>query len=477
MNASTRNEQENEQAAPVARPWLARNRTAAKMTAVAVIILLLQIPLALVKGVLDERTGRRTEAVRELSATWGARQELIGPILVVPYRQKHTARREILVNGDTSFTDETHYSTAHAFFLPSSCRVIGTLDPRSLRRGIYDAVVYRGDLEISGEFAPPSFEEWSVAPEDILWNEAFITIGLTDLRGVEDALTLTWSDQSLDLSPVTGWMDLPAGVRTHHKGILTPGRSASFHLNLSLNGSAGIRIAPVGERNEVTLHSSWPDPSFQGSLLPVERTVTADGFDVTWKSSYYGRAYPQQWSTAGNVRPTRNDLSASTFGVDLITPVDHYRLVERSIKYGILFVTLVFTAFFLFELIGRVRIHPFQYTMAGFALCMFYLVLLSLSEFTSFGVAYAAGAASCTLMITCYSAKALRSGYRALTMAGELSAIYGILYVTLRLQDYSLLLGTAGLFTALAVVMFATRNIDWYARDAEQDRAPKAVRP
>jgi len=153
------------------------------------------------------------------------------------------------------------------------------------------------------------------------------------------------------------------------------------------------------------------------------------------------------------------------FGVDLLTVVDGYRHVERSIKYGILFLALVFTAFFLFEMLARIRVHPFQYTLVGAALCLFYLALLSLSEIISFGFAYLVGAAAASLLIVGYSAQVLRSFRRALLIGGELAAIYSCLYIILRLQDYALLFGTAGLFLALAIVMFVTRQVDWYARD------------
>jgi inner membrane protein len=155
----------------------------------------------------------------------------------------------------------------------------------------------------------------------------------------------------------------------------------------------------------------------------------------------------------------------SMFGVDLVPVIDSYRYVEPSIKYGILLIALLFTAFFLFEISAGVRIHPFQYTLVGIALCLFYLALLALSEVFSFGVAYWNGAGAATLMISLYSAKALHGGRRAAVIAAGLPAMYAFLFVILRLQDYSLLIGTAGLFLVLALVMYVTRNIDWYARD------------
>jgi len=148
--------------------------------------------------------------------------------------------------------------------------------------------------------------------------------------------------------------------------------------------------------------------------------------------------------------------------------VDHYRLVERAIKYGILFVVLAFTAFFLFEVLTKRRIHPFQYTLVGVALCLFYLALLALSEVVGFGPAYLAGAAVATLLVGFYCAGFLGGAGRGLLVSAGLAAVYGFLYIVLMLQDYSLVAGTVGLFAVLFLLMLATRRVDWYARDQEK---------
>jgi inner membrane protein len=237
-------------------------------------------------------------------------------------------------------------------------------------------------------------------------------------------------------------------------------------MDLSLNGSSSIRFTPAGRQTTVRLASAWPDPKFEGAFLPAERTVDAKGFAADWAISYYGRTFPQQWTDReGGDSPFEPlAISGAQFGVSLLSPVDQYRLVERSIKYGLLFIVLVFTAFFLFEVLGRVRVHPFQYTLVGAALVLFFLLLLALSEVRSFATAYLAGAAACTGLIAAYAATALRSARRAGVVALELAVIYGMLYVILQQQDYALLLGAIGLFIALALVMFTTRRLDWYAR-------------
>src|SRR5205807_6468390 len=240
-----------------------------------------------------------------------------------------------------------------------------------------------------------------------------------------------------------------------------------FSIPLDVNGSGGIFFAPFGVQNETTLKSNWPDPGFRGAFLPADRSVRADGFDAKWKVSYYGRDYPQSWtSRAGNERFTTLAVSQSVFGAQFLSVLDAYRYVERSIKYGVLFLVLVFTAFFLFEVTARQKIHPLQYLMVGAALCLFFLLLLAISEFRSFGLAYLIAAAASTALITWYCRSFLGGGVRTMIIGAGLAGVYTFLYITLRQQDYALLMGAIALFVVLAVVMYVTRKVDWYARDA-----------
>jgi inner membrane protein len=268
---------------------------------------------------------------------------------------------------------------------------------------------------------------------------------------------------TVPLEPGCALDGFEGGVRARVPGLADATGAIPFELVVTLNGSHGLRFAPVGSSNDVTLSSTWPDPSFQGAFLPTQRDVSAKGFTARWQMSHYGRAYPPRW-TALQAVPAK-DVTASLFGVDLVSVMDPYRYVERSIKYGVLVLVLAFTAFFLFETLGQSRIHPFQYSLVGVALCLFYLAELALSEIMPFGAAYWIGACAATLMISLYAAGVLGTGRRAFAAAGGLLTVYGFLFVVLRLQDYSLLVGTAGLFAAVALVMYVTRRVDWYARD------------
>lgn len=451
--------------------FLKRCATIFKMAGVAVLIVLLLIPLRMVQSVLRERLGRRNEAVANITSSWGGDQKLVGPVLIVPYRYAAKSWKEQpTAGGKIEKVEVVDIVTANAYFLPTNLTIVGDVKPMQLRRGIYQAVVYTGKLEFAGEFARPDFARLRIKAEEVLWDDALVAFAIPDLRGVKETLNLKWGDKSHPLVPGGKLGGFQSGVQSGvfaNVGDLRGGEAPiPFQLALSLNGSGGLSFAPLGSQSTVRLTSPWPDPSFFGTFLPTERKVTRDGFEATWQVSYYGRNFPQQW-TSQTPEPclTPSGVESSLFGVNFLSGIDAYRNTERAIKYGVLFIVLIFAAFFLFEMLAALKIHPFQYAIVGAALCLFYLGLLSLSEFIPFGLAYLASAGATTLLICFHSAKMLKSGARTFIVAGLLAGIYGFLYVALQLQDYALLLGTGGLFAVLAAVIWFTRNIDWYARD------------
>ena len=447
--------------------FLKRRAIFFKMAGVTILILLLLIPLCMIHSVLQERLERRNEAVTGITSVWGREQSVIGPVLIVPYRYSFKSWKEQPgTGGKIEKVEVMETAVANAYFLPASLAINGDIKPKQLRRGIYQAVVYVGNLELAGQFARPDFANLRIEEQNVLWDDAVITFAIPDLRGVKETLQLQWNESRIPLVPGCKLKGFSSGVYARVGELRKSRGNIPLKLEITLNGSGGIRFSPLADQNLVKLSSPWPDPSFQGAFLPSERKVSDTGFQATWQLAQYGRDYAQQWtdqdSSAGL---NSSSVESSLFGVNFLSGIDSYRNVERAIKYGVLFFVLVFTAFFLFEILSALKIHPFQYALVGAALCLFYLGLLSLSEFIAFGLAYLAAAAATTLLIWFYCSKFLKSGRRALIIAGLQAAIYGFLYVALQLQDYSLLFGTAGLFAALAAVVYVTRNIDWYSHD------------
>ena len=445
-----------------------RHSTIIKLLGVGALVLILLIPLAMITGVLSERLQRRNEAVADITSSWGREQNLIGPVLGIPYQYKFKAVKETPApDGKMERREVEETAVATAYFLPETLNITGDVQTQMLHRGIYNAAVFRAQLTLSGKFVPPDFGALKIDMKDVQWKDAFVTIAINDLRGTRDAIALNWGGTEHPLLPASQVPGYTTGA-TASLGTDKPIASEiEFSIPLDFNGSEGIFFAPFGVQNEATLKSNWPDPGFRGAFLPAERSVRPDGFDAKWKVSYYGRDYPQSWTSRnGNERFNTRSVTDSRFGTQFLSILDAYRYVERSIKYGVLFLVLVFTTFFLFEVTARQKIHPFQYLMVGAALCLFYLLLLSISEFIGFSWAYLIGAIASTMLITWYCRFFLGGGMHTLMIGAGLAGVYTFLYITLRQQDYALLMGAIALFIVLAVVMYVTRKVDWYARDA-----------
>lgn len=445
-----------------------RISTMFKLGTIGFLVLLLLIPLSLFESRLTERLCTRNQAISDITQTWGNDQFILGPFLQVPYEKTIVTRKDAYVDGKLVKSDVPTVVKRMAWFLPADYSVASTLVPSERYRGIYKAVLYSGDFKVEGSFARPDFSEWKIEDKAILWDEASVIFAVSDLRGVTNEVTIMLGDKQFPLKPGTGCFGFENVVRSKCPVDLwktvEAGGTIPFKLNIGLKGSGGVRVAPLGLQTKVILDSTWPDPNFQGAFPPEPRTISKEGFNATWNVAYYGRGYPQSWlsGSEGEREVDGAVIRKSGFGVDLYTPVDSYRLVERAVKYGILFIVMIFTGFFLFETLCKLRIHPLQYILVGVALCLFYLMLLALSELMAFGLAYLIGAVASGAMITFYSASVLKGARRAQIIAAELTVIFTFLYTTLQLQDYALLLGTVGLFIALGIVMFATRNVDWY---------------
>lgn len=443
----------------LARP---RSGTVVKLLGIVLLVALLQIPLWFINDLRAERARHRDAALAEITASWGGVQQLTGPFLVVPVRTVSTRTRETMVNGRAVFTTEQRPVEQLAVFLPERLAIDGDIEPERRHRGIYEAVVYRARLRLSGRFAAPDLAALGATAADLAWDRAWLALGVNDLRGAREAIVIDWNGRPLACEPGSRHPLLPAGVHAPLPGLDPSAAPGEFSLELTLNGGGRLAFVPVGRQTDVALRSPWADPSFTGPLLPARREIGPEGFTAAWQSSYYGADFPRQWIGDESGAPTSSlAFTAAAFGVELVELVDPYRIVERATKYGMLFITLLFTAFFLFEVLAALRLHVLHYGLVGAALVLFYLALLSLSEFTPFLTAYVSAALASTLLISLYSHAILRGGRRSLIIGAALTGIYGFLFLVLQLQDYALLAGTAALFAVLGLVMFTTRKIDW----------------
>lgn len=463
----------------------------AKFIAITILLLLLLIPKSMVTDVINDREHHRDEARQEVSAQWGGPQVLAGPFLVVPYL---TLERTLNEKKEAQQSTVLNY----AVFLPDSLEESVQAQPQVRHRGIYEVVLYQSKVSLKGAFPWPNFNTFAFQPFRILWNKAALVQGLSDIRGIQKDTHLVVDGKPVALEPgLPPIRTVAAGVHAD-LDLSTRRASIPFNLEFTLNGAGNLSFIPLGRQTTVSFASPWPNPSFQGAFLPTERKVGPEGFTAKWEIPNLARSFPQQWTTAnspvefqtqtttagynyaGNsegddeTRANRTqDLGPSTFGVSFFYPVDNYQTATRSAKYGELFLALTFLIFFLFEVLSGVRIHAFQYLLVGFALILFYLLLLSTSEFIGFGGSYLIAAAATIGLITAYSSSVLWNRRQARMIGMLLAFIYAYLYCLLKAEDYSLLLGSIGLFVSLAVVMYATRKVDWYGPSAKTPVKPK----
>lgn len=431
-----------------------RHSAIARLVVMGGLALVLLVPLTWVWALVSERASRRNEAVTDVSATWGGPQSFTGPVLTVPYT--------------TAWTDGSgrpQRSTARAHFLPRDLRIQATLAPQTRRRGIFDVIVYHAVVTIEGRFSPPDMGWIRPAPETIEWQNATVSLGVSDPKGLTRRVTLRFGPQEV---PFTGGVAdvglFPAGIHAAVPADTLPGRAdLPCSLTLEANGTRDIRFLPTADETSVDLASNWPHPSFTGGPLP-DHQPQAGGFAAKWHVPDFGRAYPARWTSAeANREQLVTAAHASAFGVTLVQPVDIYHQAERAVKYAALFIVMTFLVFFVWEVFSAALLHPMQYAFVGFALFVFYLLLVSISEHAGFDTAYSASASVTTLLIAGYARAVLNGRRQAASVLTSLASLYGFLYLLLRLEDYALLAGSIGLFVVLATVMYATRRMDWYS--------------
>jgi inner membrane protein len=454
-----------------------------RIAVVGALAVLLLIPVALVKDIMNERESTKREAIAEISQKWGERQTVAGPILSVPYKKYVVSEKGERVS-----------ITEYAHFLPETLFIDGTLTPQIRSRGIFSTAVYSSELRFSGNFTGANLRELGIALDDADWSKSFISVGVSDTRGIEDNVKLTWNSAEIPFSPGVPTGDVirgsvrnggktaqnfedrsavkvqtvpftsSIGVNAQSSGIsaLLPenmktenGREHEFSFTLKLNGSQDIQFIPAGRTTEIALRSDWNAPSFGGAFLPDTREVSDKGFTASWKILDINRGYPQSW--LGNTY----DIYSSASGVELLAGIDGYAKATRSAKYALLIIALTFLVFFFAEVFNRKKVHPIQYVLVGLALVLFYALLVSASEIIGFGPAYAASSVATIGLITFYS-KSVLNGRMAKVQGLILAFLYLFIYILLQLEDYALFIGSVFLFAILATVMYISRKVDWY---------------
>lgn len=424
---------------------------------IAVVALGLLIPLYMVDDLTNERASLYRNAVHDIGQAWGGKQRVAGPLLLIPYTERILTEKTIVEKGESRKVQDLVIAEGEMVVLPVRLNMQATLNPQERQRGIYRSLVYESELDMSGEFVLPSpdaLRRFSSALNSVGYDRARIIIGISHPNALRSVGEFMLNDTSLRPEPGTGAFQqefngyhIPVQLQNMDK--------LHFRQKIAFNGSEGLRFTPTGETSTITVTSPWPSPSFQGVVLPTTREVSEEGFSAVWTVPSLARDFPN----LGAVNQYERSFSSFSFGVDLYTPITLYTQVLRAVKYGILFIGLTFLTLVVFELSLGSRLHPVQYGLVGLSMVVFYLVLLSLSEHTSFATAYAAATCCIIGMNGLYVGSALHSVRQGCGVGVLLLALYMLLYAILQMEDYALLMGTMLVLLMLSVLMVASRNL------------------
>lgn len=454
----------------------ARQSVTIKLFVIGFLMLLLLIPSSMLENLIFQRQSLRDSAQVEVASKWGLAQEIGGPVISVPYDYQKTS----VEDGKTVKVNYAGY----AHFLPDELNINGNMTPEQRQRGIFVVVLYNTQLQVKGSFKTFDTAALGLPDNALRWEDALFTVGISDMTGVQAAIDVNLGDTTLSMGPgIPTNQVFDSGVSRKMK-LQSANDTFDFNFSLDLNGSSALYFRPHAKRTTVALSGGWPSPSFDGSFLPKEREVNNEGFEARWEVLQLNRNYPQQGIGEFIQKNNSPKLSSSfskydyvdngdyggdNFGLRLLLPVDEYKKTYRSTNFAILFIFITFLTYFFIEVLNKRRVHPIQYLLIGAAILIFYVLLLSISEHLSFNIAYWISCAAVVVLIATYSWFVLRNAKLTGLVAAVLLVLYCFFYSLLQLEDYALLFGSIGLFLILAVIMYLTRNIDWYAINAREE--------
>ncbi|RZJ63223.1 MAG: cell envelope integrity protein CreD [Flavobacterium sp.] len=441
---------------PIAKTNFFQSNTV-RMIIVGLLTLVLLIPLALVQNLIAERAERQKAVTADLNAKWGTDVYFYGPIVRIPYT---TYEETVTVDQKTkaAVTQRTA-STDYAYFFPEMLNNNSSVTTDRRHYGHYESVVYTSAMKFDGHYAKPDFSGRGIPESDIQWEKASVIIKSTNLKSIRDEIKINLGGKSLTFEPVfnASENDTVDGLETGYfdASVLRDAAKVPFNFNISYRGSRQLTVVPIGKTTTMSLKSNWHDPGFIGNFLPDSKKYNEKGFEAKWKVLHVNRPFGQQ--TFGELP----NLERFAFGLKFVITVDQYLQNERAAKYGFLTIGLTFLIFFLIQTISKVRIHIFQYTMIGLGLVMFYTLLISITEHSSFLTAYLIAGTSVVALISLYSVSILKNRKFPAFITASLTVLYSFIYVIIQLEDYALLFGSIGLFAILAAVMYFSRKIDW----------------
>lgn len=442
-------------------------RLAYKILTVVGLTVALLLPLGLIRGTVHDRQQHRAAAVESVARSTAGAQTLAGPVLFVPYVDRVTVMRSDANGAQRPVVKEI--PGAWTFF-PESLEITGTIRPMPRSIGLHEVRVYELDARQRASFRVRIPADDDPATPRVIGTPR-LGVRIQDVRGLVGSPSLRMAGTERPLRQGLGH----GGGSGLHALLEPPAESALLEFDVelvaSLQGTESVSIVPLATHNTIALDSAWPHPRFHGEFLPRTRSVGPDGFEARWEIS--SLASNAQTAFRQALSEPAAALPVESVSVSLVDPVDVYTQVDRATKYGVLFVLLTFVAFFMFEFLKQLRIHPIQYGLVGLAIAIFFLLLLALSEHVAFGTAYLAASVACVALIGYYLGHVLGRWTRGLGVGGLLGALYAALYGLLISEDNAMVLGAGLLFVILAAIMVLTRKVDWYRAAAAAEAPPR----
>lgn len=444
--------------------WRESQSFTLKLFLIGFLIILAFIPMGMVKGVVQDRMKYRNVAVQDVEKGWAYAQTILGPILVQPYTE--TKRVEYFSEQEQKMLVRKEKEEKRLFVFPETLITDVDMKTQERQRGLYKTPVYTADVGMTGTFFYP--EEFFEGKENAEFHSPYIVLGIKDVRGLGKTVEFLWNDVPVLPQAGTNLSNPSYGIHMYlDRQVFSdkePGNGpykADFKISFSLKGTKSFNFIPTAYQAHLSMTSDWTAPSFQGEFFPSEYNVTNEGFDAQWETSMLATNIMQKFTACEGLGQCKN-FENTNFGANLFQSVDVYQKTMRSVKYGMMFVVFVFTAFIVFEALKSVRVHPVQYILLLGALSLFYLLLLSLSEHMPFLGAYIIATIAICSLLGYYTANVVRNSRNGVLFAGIIAFLYGALFFILQSEDYALLIGSALLFAVLASVMVLTRKVDWY---------------
>lgn len=445
-----------------------------KVATIGFLTLLLLIPSEWIQSLIRERQSRQEEVVEEISDKWSASQLLQGPVMILPYR---TTEKLTDASGKVS----NQQVITNVYILPERLNIDSEVKPEKRHRGIFDAVVYNAEINVSGDFSPLELAKSGIHPDRIIWEKAKVVIGLSDLKGLKNNPTIQLADDLYSVEPDFSNLELFSNNLVVLPDLSKDKRtSLPFKFRLDLRGSTELNFMPLGKTSEVKVRGVWTNPSFTGRYLPDNSNLGKKEFSALWKIPYFNRPYPQQWiadntnlnaplNPSGTPAPA-TDVSAEKkvneafFGVKFLLQIDQYQKTMRSAKYSFLIILLTFVSLFFTEILNKKPVHILQYILVGAAMTIYYTLLLAFSEQIGFNKAYLIASVCTVGLISTFISMLLRRRNAALIFGSILSVFYIFIFVIIQLQDLALIFGSIGLFVTVAIMMYLSAKMDWSRR-------------